>query len=77
MWYRARRARNWFTAMAILFAVMAVIVLLRDIALFGPEFVADFFVNPHFNNQKFVLVMFAIAAVLFAFGIRKGEEFYR
>jgi hypothetical protein len=77
MWYRARRARNWLTAMAILFAVMAVIVLLRDIALFGPEFVGEFFVSPHVTNEKFVLVMFAIAAVLFAFGLRKGEEFYR
>ena len=77
MWHRARRAKNWMTAMAVLFVVMAVIVVLRDIALFGPEFVADFFVNDKITNEKIVLVMFGIAAVLFAFGIRKTEEFYR
>ncbi|MFQ5970525.1 MAG: hypothetical protein ACE5J2_08545 [Nitrososphaerales archaeon] len=76
MWYKARRARNWLTAMAILFAVMAVIILLRDIALFGTEFVGDFFVSPRVTNEKFVLAMFVIAAVLFAFGLRKGEDFY-
>jgi len=77
MWHRARRAKNWMTAMAVLFVVMAVIVVLRDIALFGPEFVADFFVNDKITNEKIVLVMFGIAAVLFVFGIRKTEEFYR
>jgi hypothetical protein len=65
------------TAMAILFAVMATIVLLRELALWGPDFVADDFVNDQITNEKFVIVMFGIAAVLFAFGIRKGNEFYR
>lgn len=76
MWHRARRAKNWMTAMAILFAVMAVIVVLREIALWGPEFVVDDFVSDKINNEKISLVMFGIAAVLFAFGMRKGE-FYQ
>ena len=77
MWRRARVPRNWMTAMAVMFVVMAVIVVLRDIALWGPGFVADFFVNARVTNEKIVLLMFGIAAVLFAFGIRKKEEFYR
>ena len=77
MWHRARRAKNWMTAMAILFAVMAAIVVLRDLALLGPEFVADRFVNNEITNEKIVLAMLGIAAVLFAFGIRNSEEFYR
>ncbi|MFQ5921144.1 MAG: hypothetical protein ACE5JV_03915 [Nitrososphaerales archaeon] len=77
MWHKARRAKNWMTAMAVLFAVVGAGVVLRDIALWGPEFVADFFVNEHITNEKIVLVMFGIAAVLFAFGVRKTEEFYR
>ena len=72
-----RGAKNWMTAMAVLFAVMAVIVVLRELALWGPEFVADDFVNDRITNEKIVLVMFGIAAVLFAFGVKKGEEFYR
>ncbi len=77
MWHRTRSPKNWMTAMAVLFAIMAAIVILRDVALFGPEFVADFFVNGRINNEKISLVMFGIAAVLFAFGMRKTEEFYR
>lgn len=76
MWHRSRRARNWMTAMAIMFVVMATIVVLRELALWGPEFVADDFMNGNITNEKFVLVMFGIAAVLFAFGVRKTEEFY-
>ena len=72
-----RGAKNWMTAMAVLFAVMAAIVVLRELALWGPEFVADDFVNDRITNEKIVLVMFGIAGVLFAFGVKKGEEFYR
>ena len=77
MWRRARVPRNWMTAMAVMFVVMAVIVVLREIALWGPEFVADDFLNDKITNEKIVLVMFGIAAVLFAFGIRRTQEFYR
>jgi hypothetical protein len=77
MWHKVRGAKNWMTAMAVLFAVMATIVLLRELALWGPDFVAWDFVNDQITNEKFVLVMFGIAAVLFAFGIRRTEEFYR
>jgi hypothetical protein len=77
MWHKARRAKNWMTAMAVMFAVMATIVVLRELAFWGPEFVADDFVNDKITNEKFVLLMFGISAVLFAFGIRKTEDFYR
>jgi len=72
-----RRIKNWFTAMAILFAVMAIIVILRDIALFSVEFVAEFFTNEEINNEKISLVMFVIAGILFAIGFKKSEELYR
>jgi uncharacterized membrane protein len=72
-----RRIKNWYTAMAILFAVMAVIVILRDLALFGPELLADRFVDMHFNNEKISLIMFGIAGILFAIGLKKSEELYR
>jgi hypothetical protein len=72
-----RRIKNWFTAMAILFAVMAIIVILRDVALFGVEFVAEFFSNEEINNEKISLVMFVIAGILFAIGFKKSKELYR
>ncbi len=74
---RHRRIKNWFTAMATLFAVMAVIVILRDLALFGPEFVAEFVVNKELTNEKVSLFMLGIAGILFAIGIKKSEQLYR
>jgi hypothetical protein len=76
MWRRSRGAKNWMTAMAVLFVVMAVIVVLREIALWGPEFVMDDFVSAAITNEKIALLMFGIAAVLFAVGIKKGEELH-
>ncbi len=77
MWHRARGAKNWMTAMAVLFAVVGVIVIVRDLLLWGPEFVGEFFVNERITNEKIVLVMFGISITLFLFGIRRGVEFYR
>jgi hypothetical protein len=73
---RFRGAKNWMTAMAVLFAVVAVIVILRELALWGPEFVIDDFVNDRVTNEKVSLAMFVIAAVLFAFGVRMGQDVY-
>ncbi|MFQ5941778.1 MAG: hypothetical protein ACE5KA_08800 [Nitrososphaerales archaeon] len=72
-----RRIKNWYTAMAVLFAVMAVIVILRDLALFGPDFVAQFFVNQEITNEKVSLVMFSLSGILFAIGLKKSKELYR
>jgi hypothetical protein len=77
MTLKRRRIKNWYTAMAILFAVMAVIVLLRDLALFGPEFVAEFIMNGEITNEKISLLMFGIAGILFAVGFKKSEQLYR
>ena len=37
-----RRGRNWFTAMGLLFIIMALIVLVQNIIIWSPEFVYDF-----------------------------------
>lgn len=57
-------SKNWMSAMGVLFAIAAVIILLRDIALWGPDFVIDFMLNDRINSAKFVLIMFGISAVL-------------
>ena len=42
----SRRGRNWFTAMGVLFIVMAAIVLVRNMILWSPEFALDFLLGP-------------------------------
>ncbi|MEM0030156.1 MAG: hypothetical protein QW572_04645 [Candidatus Nitrosocaldus sp.] len=63
-------SKNWVSAMGALFAIAAVIILLRDIALWGPDFVLEFIMNDKINSAKFVLVMFGISAVLFLYSKR-------
>jgi len=38
----SRRGRNWFTAMGVLFIVMAAIIFVRNVILWSPGFVLDF-----------------------------------
>ena len=38
-----RRGRNWFTAMGVLFLVVATVTLVRDIIIWSPDFVFEFF----------------------------------
>ena len=47
-----RRGKNWFTAMGVLFIIMALIVIGRNLILWGPEFVLDFFLNSEITNEK-------------------------
>ncbi len=67
-----RRGRNWFTAMGVLFIVMALIVLARNILLFeGPEFLLDFLLNADITNEKISLGMLVFGSIMIILGFRK------
>ena len=66
-----RRGRNWFTAMGVLFIVMALIVISRNLLIWGPEFVFDFFVSPDITNEKISLGMLAFGSIMIILGFRK------
>ena len=67
-----RRGRNWQTAIGALFIVSALIVMVRQIALWGFEFVGDFVVNAEFTNEKISLGMICFGCVMIALGFRKN-----
>ena len=69
-----RRGRNWFTAMGVLFSVMAGIVLIRQLLIWGPEFVEDFLLNAEITNEKVSIVMLAFGIFMIALGFRKHEQ---
>ena len=69
-----RRGRNWFTAIGILFCVMAAIVLIRQLLILGPEFVLDFLVNNEFTNEKVSFAMLGFGLFMVALGFRKHEQ---
>ncbi|HIE46377.1 MAG TPA: hypothetical protein EYP96_01130 [Nitrosopumilus sp.] len=69
-----RRGRNWFSAMGVLFSVMAGIVLVRQLFLWGPEFVEDFLFNGEITNEKVSIAMLAFGIFMIVWGFRKNEQ---
>jgi len=69
-----RRGRNWFTAIGVLFSVMAGIVLIRQLFIWGPEFVVDFLYNREITNEKVSMAMLGFGIFMIALGFRKHEQ---
>jgi hypothetical protein len=65
-----RRGRNWLTAMGVLFLVVAAVTLVRDIIIWGPDFIIQFFFNSEINAQKISLgaILFGMFMVILGFG---------
>ncbi|MCE2508580.1 MAG: hypothetical protein J4G04_04685 [Nitrosopumilaceae archaeon] len=66
-----RRGRNWYTAVGALFLVTAAIVLVRQVAIWGVEFVGDFMVNGEFTSEKVSLGMICFGGMLMVLGFRR------
>lgn len=69
-----RRGRNWYTAMGSLFLIMAGIVLVRQVILWGPEFVEDFIINSEFTSEKISVGMICFGVFMVVLGFRKHES---
>jgi len=67
----SRRGRNWFSAMGVLFIVMASIVLVRNMILWSPEFALDFLLGPDITNEKISLGMIIFGCIMIGWGYRK------
>ena len=66
-----RRGRNWYTAMGVLFIVMALIALTRNLLIWGPEFVLDFFLSADITNEKISVGMIAFGGIMIVLGFKK------
>ena len=69
-----RRGRNWYTAIGVLFSVMAGIVLVRQLLIWGPEFVEEFLLNGEITNEKVSFAMLVFGIFMIALGFRKHEQ---
>jgi hypothetical protein len=69
-----RRGRNWFSAMGVLFSVMAGIVLVRQLFIWGPDFVVEFLFNGEITNEKVSMAMLAFGIFMIILGFRKNEQ---
>ena len=66
-----RRGRNWLTAMGVLFLVVAAITLVRDIIIWSPDFVVDFFFDSEINAQKISLGAIVFGLFMITLGFTK------
>ena len=69
-----RHGRNWFTAMGVLFIVAASIIIIRNLVIWGPEFVWDFFLSNEITNEKISAGMIIFGGFLLYVGFRKIDE---
>ena len=69
-----RRGKNWFTAMGVLFIIMALIVIGRNLILWGPEFVVDFIFSSDITNEKISLGMIAFGCFMIILGFRQKHD---
>lgn len=68
---RPKKGRNWYSAMGVLFIVSGVIVLIRDIIIWTPDFVADFLFDSEINSVKISFGMLCFGGFLLTKGMRK------
>jgi len=66
-----RRGRNWFTAIGVLFMIVAGITLVRDIIIWSPDFMVDFIFDSNINPQKTSLAAIAFGMFMIILGFRK------
>jgi len=66
-----RRGRNWLTAMGVLFLVVSTVTLVRDIIIWSPDFVVEFFFNSEINAQKVSLGAIAFGTFMVVLGFGK------
>ena len=69
-----RRGRNWYTAIGALFLIMAGIVLVRQLLIWGPEFMSDFLLNSEVTNEKVSVGMIGFGVFMIVLGFRKHEQ---
>ncbi len=69
-----RRGRNWFTAIGVLFMIVAAITLVRDTIIWSPDFMVDFIFDSNINPQKTSLAAIAFGIFMIILGFRKKNS---
>ena len=69
-----RRGRNWYTAIGLMFCIMATIVWVQQLLIWGPEFVEDFLLNGEITNEKVSTGLLAFGIFMIVLGFTKYEQ---
>ena len=68
-----RRGRNWFTAMGVMFILVALVTLVRQIIVWTPDFAIEFLLNDEITSEKIAVVTICIGLIFVILGFRKKD----
>jgi len=72
-----RRGRNWLTAMGVMFIVVALVALLRQIIIWTPDFVIEFLLNDEITSEKVAVATICIGLIFVILGFGKKDVISR
>ncbi len=72
-----RRGRNWFTAMGVMFILVALVTLVRQIIVWTPDFVIEFLLNDEITSEKIAVFTICIGLIFVILGFRKKDVISR
>jgi len=72
-----RRGRNWFTAMGVMFILVALVTFARQIIVWTPDFVIEFLLNDEITSEKIAVVTIFIGLIFVILGFRKKDVISR
>lgn len=68
-----RRGKNPTTAFGVLFIVIGIIALVRQLVVWSLEFFVEFLFNNEINSEKVSIITICVGTFIVALGFRKHE----
>ena len=72
-----RRGRNMYTAIGVMFIVIAIVALVRQMLFWSPGFVVDFLFNGSVNSEKIAVGTIVLGVSLIVLGYRRDFDHSR
>ena len=72
--YYYRRGRNPTTAFGVLFIVIGIVALVRQLIIWTEDFVIEFLFNSEITSEKIAVVTICVGVFIVLLGLRKNEQ---
>ena len=66
--------KNVFGAFSILFFISGAIIPLQNLVIWGPEFVAEYFISSDITAEKLSIAVIGIGVLLLIYGKKKQNQ---
>ena len=69
-----RLGRNPTTAFGVLFIIIGIVALVRQLIIWTEDFVLDFLFNSEITSEKVAVVTICVGVFIVLLGLRKNEQ---